>query len=54
MNRDSTGECCLRRYTLQDVPAGVAGDLIGQSELCQCGRTITLQGSVSVYPTFNS
>lgn len=47
--QSKAGDCCLRDYTLDDVPARIAADLIGNSERCQkCGATITISGAVTL------
>lgn len=37
-----------RRFDLTNCPPVIAADLIGDSKDCQCGRTITIQGSVNI------
>lgn len=44
--QSKAGDCSLHSYTLSTVPANVAGDLVGQTETCKCGNTISLRGVV--------
>jgi hypothetical protein len=38
-----------RSFTLADCPPEIAGDLLGDSEKCKCGRVITIRGTVNIY-----
>lgn len=44
--QSKAGDCVLRCYSMMDVPADIAGDLIGQQTTCECGNTIRLRGTV--------
>jgi hypothetical protein len=46
--QSKAGECYLNRYTLENVPPAVAGDLIEQVQTCSCGNSICLRGSVTL------
>jgi hypothetical protein len=43
--------CNLYEYTLEDVPAAIAGDLMHVEEECSsCHATIKLMGQVTIFP----
>ena len=44
------GPCQCNEYTLGDCPSAVAGDLMGESQRCKCGRVATLRGAVVLVP----
>lgn len=45
--QSKAGECNLDHYTINNVPPGIACDLIGKSEKCsECGATIALRGAI--------
>jgi hypothetical protein len=44
--QSKAGDCSLRSYELSDCPPEVAGDLIGRSNQCKCGNSITIRGAV--------
>lgn len=50
--QSKAGECSMHDYRLDTTPPSVAGDLIGQSQTCECGKTITLRGAVILIPEF--
>lgn len=50
--QSKAGDCHCDNFTLFDCPPAIAGDLIGQSEHCECGRTVTLRGKVLMEAEF--
>lgn len=44
--QSKAGDCYLHSYTLDNCPASVAGDIIGQSMICKCGNGVTIRGAV--------
>jgi hypothetical protein len=48
--QSKAGDCSLNDYELSNVPVKIAGDLIGESERCICGRLITMRGDVILIP----
>ena len=42
--QSKAGDCSLASYRLDNVPPGIAGDLAGETEICQrCSSGITLR-----------
>lgn len=53
--QSKAGDCALERYTLSNCPPRIAGDLIGQSQTCRCGKSeIILRGAVVLVPEHRS
>jgi hypothetical protein len=44
--QSKAGDCRCRDYNLYDCPPKIAADLIGESERCKCGRSVTIEGRV--------
>lgn len=47
--QSKAGDCSLHSYKLDNCPPGVAGDIIGQSQSCQCGNVVTIRGAVMLF-----
>lgn len=50
--QSKAGDCKLAEYTLADCPADIAGQLIGTTRDCACGRTLRLYGHVMLGAEF--
>lgn len=50
--QSKAGDCGLHKYTIDDCPAAIAGDLIGQSCGCKCGKIVQLRGHVTLLAEF--
>jgi hypothetical protein len=48
--QSKSGDCSLNAYNLCNCPPSIAGDLINQTESCECGRSVTLRGAVVLLP----
>lgn len=49
--QSKAGECALNIYDIYSVPPTIAGDLIGETQLCmKCFSTTTIDGSIKLYP----
>lgn len=50
--QSKAGDCTLASYQVDDCPLAIAGDLIGQSKLCECGAKIIMRGAVYLIPEY--
>lgn len=49
--QSKAGDCTLADYNLDAVPTKIAGDIIGDEELCpKCHSLIKIGGKVLIYP----
>jgi hypothetical protein len=48
--QSKAGDCIIGEYQVEGCPPAIAGDLIGETEQCECGAKITLRGMVCLIP----
>ena len=44
--QSKAGDCTLSRYNLHDAPPAILGDLSNESQICKCGRVITIRTQI--------
>jgi hypothetical protein len=49
--QSKSGPCVCASFDLNNCPQQVAIDLIGKTEMCECGQPVTLQGRVMLFVT---
>ena len=52
--QSKAGVCELNEYGASDVPASIAGDIIGDEQQCQCGAVVRIDGGFMIWPVITS
>jgi len=52
--QSKAGVCELNEYGTSDVPASIAGDIIGDEQQCQCGAIVRIDGGFMIWPVITN
>ena len=48
--QSKAGKCGMFDYTLDNAPAWILADIMGEWNICKCGKKVKIEGKVIAFP----